>query len=292
MLQAHSCLQPLNNSLSYHPQVGQRKHHQQLAGVLGQAPLARPAMTELTLNHPKRMLHLGADASLELFKLIRQCVADSRFVQRLALARHHRNLPVHISVLVLNLLAHFNALVARVGKHNFFLSVQQGMRLRHLVCIGRSRRHRVNQSRLGVHANVSFLAKVPLVALLCLVHLRIALTCAFLGGAWCRYQSGVHDGAGHEQQPAINQLGIERRQYLHTQVIFLKHVPRAQGGAFIGQPGDACAALGKLTVHRDVVQSFFHCRIRVPEELPQQIDAMHHLGGKRWTPPFCQPIHE
>jgi hypothetical protein len=33
-------------------------------------------MPELTLDHPKRMLHLGADAGLELFKLIRQCVAD------------------------------------------------------------------------------------------------------------------------------------------------------------------------------------------------------------------------
>ena len=154
-LQAHSCLQPLNNSLAHHPQVGQREHHQQLTGVLGQAPVTRLAMPELTLDHPKGMLHLGADAGLEFFKLIRQCVADPGFVQCLALARHHRNLPVHISVLVLNLLALFNAPVARVGKHNFFLSMQQGMRLCHIVRIGRSRRDCVNQSRLSVHADVN-----------------------------------------------------------------------------------------------------------------------------------------
>jgi hypothetical protein len=43
-------------------------------------------VSKLTLDHPKRVLHLGADARLELFQLIRQGVADQRFVQRLALA--------------------------------------------------------------------------------------------------------------------------------------------------------------------------------------------------------------
>jgi hypothetical protein len=111
--QAHSCLQPLNHSLEHHSQVGQRKHHQQLAGVLGQAPVTRFALSELTINHPKRMLHLGADARLE-------------------------------------------------------------------------------------------------------------------------------------QQIAIDQPGIDRRQYLHAQVVLLKHVPKAQDGAFIRQAGDACIELGKF----------------------------------------------
>ena len=210
-LQAYSCLQPLNNSLAHHPQVGQRKHHQQLAGVFGQAPVTRLAMPKLTLDHPKRMLHLGADAGLELFELIRQGVADPRFVQRLAIARHHRNVPVHNSVIVLNLLSLCNTPAARVGKHNFFLSMQQGMRLRHIVCIG-------------------------------------------------------------------------HRQYLHAQVVLLKHVPKAQDGAFIGQAVDAGIELGKFAVQRDVVQSFFHGRVGVPEELLQQMDAKHRLGGKRCTP--------
>jgi len=90
MLQAHSCLQPLNNSLAHHPQVGQRKHHQQLARVLGQSSVTRFAVSKPTLDHPKRVLHLGSDARLELFKLIRQGVADQRFVQRLALATKKR----------------------------------------------------------------------------------------------------------------------------------------------------------------------------------------------------------
>jgi hypothetical protein len=42
MFWAHSRCQPLNHSLAHHPQIGQRKHHQQLAGVLGQTPVSRP----------------------------------------------------------------------------------------------------------------------------------------------------------------------------------------------------------------------------------------------------------
>ncbi len=123
---AHSCRQPLSHSLANHPQVGQRKHHQQLAGVLGQPPVTRLAAPELTLDHPKRMLHLGAETGFDLFNTISQGLAGFVLVQRLALARHHGNFPVHASVFVLNLLALFNASVARVGKDHFFLPMQQG----------------------------------------------------------------------------------------------------------------------------------------------------------------------
>ena len=100
---------PLSDSLTPHPQAGQRKHHQHLAGVLGQTPVTRLAMPELTLDHPKWMLHLGTDTGFDLFNPISQGLAGFGLVQRLALARHHGNFPVHASVFVLNLLALFNA---------------------------------------------------------------------------------------------------------------------------------------------------------------------------------------
>jgi hypothetical protein len=172
---AHSCPQSLNYSLAHHPQVGQRKNHQQLTGVLGQASVSRLAMSELTLDHPKRMLHLGAVTGFALFNPISQGLAGFGFVQRLALARHHGNFPFHASVFVLNLSALFNASVAKVGKDHFFLSMKQGMRLRHIVGIGRRCRDRVHQSRVRVNGNVGLHAKVPLVALLGLVHFWVAL---------------------------------------------------------------------------------------------------------------------
>ena len=86
MFWAHSCRQPLNHSLAHHPQIGQSKHHQQLAGVLGQAPVTRLAMPELTLDHPNRMLHLGENTGFDLFNPISQGVAGFGLVQRLELA--------------------------------------------------------------------------------------------------------------------------------------------------------------------------------------------------------------
>jgi hypothetical protein len=136
-LQTHSSQHSLNNSFSSHPQVAQGKQREQLRRVLGQPFVANLGETELTLDHPKRMLDLGANAGFDLFQFILEGVTGFGLVQRFALARRHGNLPVHLGVLVPNLLALFNAPVARVGKDNFFLSVQRGVRLRHIVCVGR-----------------------------------------------------------------------------------------------------------------------------------------------------------
>ena len=87
MFWAHSCRQPLNHSLPDHPQIGQRKHHQQLTGVLGQTPVTRLAMPELTLDHPKRMLDLGTDFCLGSLELIQYPAQWGGGVQQAALAR-------------------------------------------------------------------------------------------------------------------------------------------------------------------------------------------------------------
>lgn len=85
-LQARSCLHPLKNSLPGHPQIAQRKQRDQLRRVLGQAPVAHLHETELALDHPKRTLHLGPDAGLDLLQLLDQWVtaatADSSRVLR------------------------------------------------------------------------------------------------------------------------------------------------------------------------------------------------------------------
>lgn len=136
MLQAHSCLQPLQYSLAHHQQIAQRKHHQQLAGVLGQAPKTRLAMTKLALDHAKQVLDLGTGVGLEFLQLFSQRIDRFALVHGLALARHHGNVPVHLRVLLLDLGTLLNAPVARVGKDHFFFAMQQRMRLRDVVGIG------------------------------------------------------------------------------------------------------------------------------------------------------------
>ncbi len=162
--------------------------------------------------------------------------------------------------------------------------MHQGMRLRHVVGIGRRCRDRVHQARVSVHANVRLHAKVPLAALLGLVHLRVALAFVVLVRTGRCNQGGIHHRAGLDHQPAINQFGIHSRQYLRAQVVLFKHVPKARDGAFIRQPGDTRIEVGKLAVQRNVMQGLFHSRVGVSKELLQQMNAQHHLSGK-WRAP-------
>ena len=72
--------------------------------------------------------------------------------------------------------------------------------------------------------------KVPLVALLCLVHLGVMLG-AILGRAGCGHQDGAHHRAGLGQQTALNQLGVVGRQNLRGDFVRFQLVKKAQHGA-------------------------------------------------------------
>jgi hypothetical protein len=71
-----------------HPKIGQCKQRHQLRRVLGKALVADLGESKLTFDDPKRMLHLGSYAGLELFSLFAQstpwCV-----LLHLALVRAH-----------------------------------------------------------------------------------------------------------------------------------------------------------------------------------------------------------
>ena len=71
-LQTHSSLRPVHMPASGHPDIGQRKQRDELCGVLGKPPVAHFEVTELALDNPKRMLHLGPHAGFELFGLFVQ----------------------------------------------------------------------------------------------------------------------------------------------------------------------------------------------------------------------------
>ncbi len=68
-LQAHSCLCPLQKPASGNPDIGQRKQGEELCCVFLEPAIAHFGVTELKFDNPKRMLHLGPHAGLELFGL-------------------------------------------------------------------------------------------------------------------------------------------------------------------------------------------------------------------------------
>lgn len=57
---------------SHHPQIRQREQRRQLRSVPRQAPVTHLHTPELALDHPKRVLDLGAHAGLQSLELIDQ----------------------------------------------------------------------------------------------------------------------------------------------------------------------------------------------------------------------------
>ena len=108
-------------------------------------------MAELLLDDPKRMLDLGPNACFDALNLVGDGLRRVTQIQRLALARPHGHMPVHTT---LGLWALVCTLVARVSKGIGFFTVQQLVRLGHVIDIGSSTLNAVHQTRIGIHTNV------------------------------------------------------------------------------------------------------------------------------------------
>jgi len=280
--QAHLCL-PHHRALAHLPQIGQRKQQHNLLRVLPQPPVACLGITELLLDDPKRVFYLGADTGLDLLDLLEQLSAHLLHVQQAPLAGHHGHMPAHIGVLRLDFVALAHAPIARVGKDVTLLAVQQRSGLGDIVRIGCDGGDVVHHIGVGIDSDVGFHAKVPLLALLGLMHVGVALAAVVLGGAGGGDERGVHDGALPEQQPFAAEFGVDAAQNLGPDLVRLQEVAKAQDGALVGQARHARIEVGELAVQWHVVQRFFHGGIGQAKELLQQVDAQHGLERKGWS---------
>ena len=76
----------------------------------------------------------------------------------------------------------------------------------------------MHQARLGIHTDVSLHAKLPLIALLAGVHLRVSCLVLILRWGRCGNQGGIDGSAHFEQQAALCQELIDSLQ----DVLFLQ----------------------------------------------------------------------
>lgn len=249
-------------------------------------------MAELALARSKRVLDFGVDARLDRLELIDERLQRPALVQGLTLARIMAMCQQVVRAQLLDFVSLFNTPIARVGKDDLFLPMQQGMCLRDVVDVGRSGRDGVHQPRVGIHANVLLHAEVPLLTFfLGLVHLGVALPVLVLGRAGRGNQGGIDHRAALEHQAARHQAGVDGGQNLRCQLVLLQQVTKAQDGALIGQAGDACIKSSKLTVQRHVVQGLFHSRVGMTKELLQQVNAQHRLQPQRTVALSCPQAH-
>ena len=286
VLRAHSSPASLQNSFARQPQIDQRKEGGQVGCVLGQTLVAHLGESELALEHPKRMLDLRPDTRLGPLQRIDQTAARGILVQRSALAGHHRHVPVRLWPIRLDLLALFNASVARISEDILFFTVQQFVCLRDVVRVGRCRHHRVHQPRVGIHPNVRLHAEEPLVSFLCLVHLRVARTRIVFRRGRGSDDRGVDSCSRLEKQTALRQKRVDVIEEACAQAVRFEQMPKTQNGALIRQAVNSHIQTSKLAVQRHVVERLFHGRIRQTEPLLQEVDAQHRFHCKWRAPAF------
>ena len=273
-LQSHSYLCPLQKSASGHPNIGQRKQSDELRRVFLEPAIAHPGEAELAFDNSERVLHFGSHTGLEPFGLLAQRT-PRRVLVRLALARPHGNVPIHAR----GFRALGSSLITGISKHDGLFAVQQSVSLGHVVDVGRCSDDGVHKARICVDSDMRLHAKVPLVALFDLVHLRITLTCAVFGRAGCRNQGGINYAASLEQQALGGQLGVDHLQDLRAQLVLFEQMTKSQDADSVRN--SLCATdPHEVTVEAGLEQSLFGSKVRQTEPLLQTMNAQHHCQIK------------
>jgi len=186
--------------------------------------------------------------------------------------------------LALHFLALVYANVARVGEHLLFMPVQQGMRLRHIRHVGRRANHTVDQARIGVHANVGFHPKVPFVALLRLMHLRVTALLGIFGRRRRFDDRRVNQRAFLHQQSSLTQRDANLVEQLAGQFVFVQQTPEFQQRGRVRHVLDRQIDAGEGAQRDAVIQRVFQPFVRQPVPLLQEVDPQHPLQANRRTP--------
>ena len=275
-LQTHSSCEAPQKVAACHPQIGEREQRRQLRGVLLQSTVPHLDEAELTLDHPEWVFHLRPQARLQSLDLIERA-APCRIRQGPAFARSHRHLPCHAR----SFWPLAGALVTGISEHDRLFAMQQSVTLGDVIDVGGGADHGMDQPRFGIRSNVGLHPKVPLIALLGLVHLRVPLAGAVLGRTGGGNQGGIDNRAGLEQQTCLSKHGIDGIKHRLGQLVRFQQVPETKDGGFVRQPAHARIEFGKLPIQWNVVQGFFHSGIGQREPLLHEMHPQHGLQIKR-----------
>ena len=108
-----------------------------------------------------------------------------------------------------------------------------------------------------------FGAEVILIALLRLVHFRVALAVLVLGRTGCMNQRGIDDGALSQGQATVAQIAIDHAENASGQLVFFQQATEVEDGGFVRD--SLQAQTGELAQDRRLVKRLFHRRIAVTE---------------------------
>ena len=264
-----SVLRHAQQASSHQIQVRQCTRHEQSMGVLLQAPVARPGKAEDLLDDQEWMLDLGPDTRLRRvlppFDFIDLALASGAAVGHV----------LCVGRAVLDDLA--LTLVGRITPDLGLLAVQQIGQARRVVDVRGCRCDGMNEFGPAIDADVRFHTEKPLIALLRLMHVRVALTVFILRRCRRADNRRIDNGAfAHLDTLGLKVIEDVLEQGL-SEVVALKQMPKAADRGFVRRRAfpevEAHEAL-----HRDrIVEHVLGSRVGEIEPLLEKVNAQHHL---------------
>lgn len=171
--------------------------------------------------------------------------------------------------------------IGRIAPNAVLIAVKQIPQNHRIVDISRRSHNRMNQLGFTVNTNVGLHSEVPLIALLGLMHIRIALLLLVLGGTRRADNTGIDDSASAYLQAIFLQVLIDQIKQSITQIMALHQVAELADRRLIRCRLFAQVDTHKLPHRAGVVQSFLGGRIREIEPVLQEVDTQHFLYANR-----------
>src|SRR5665213_2932326 len=198
-------------------QIRKRRQHPYMMSVLEQSAEANLTEAKYALDRPENMFHPCANLRLQSVRLadplVDATVAPIGLVGQILCHRCYTRQDISL------------ASIGLIAPHPRLFSVQQ-VRQRFLVSdIGCRDLYRVNDLRSAVDANVYFHAEIPLLALLDLVHLRVAIPVLVLRRARGVDNRRIHDRAIAHFDATRGQMSVNDLQYTGAHVVLFQQMP-------------------------------------------------------------------
>jgi len=174
-----------------------------------------------------------------------------------------------------------NAKITRITEYALLVTVEKVASGHDVMDVGCCGIDAVDQPKRVVHANVHLHAKVILIALLGLVHLRVTLAAFVLSGAWGRNDRRIHNAALAQHQTVLLQVFVHFFEQHLAEAMALQEMTELENGGFVRQAVQFQAS--EVPHGFDLVQSVFHGRIAEVVEQLHTVDSQH--GRQRiWWP--------
>ena len=229
-------------------EIDHRQHRKRPIGVLHQTPIAHLGEAPMALERQKRMFDLGAHrrlASVGLFvRLAQGSVPVGALVGKVLRVGRHLSEPFAL------VLAPVGAVAVKTG----FVAGEQIGQLAAVVHIRRGHAGAVDYAAATVCPDVHLHPKVPFVAFLSLMHLRVAgLVLVLCGRRRCN-QGGVNDRATRQLHAISHQQLANPGKHGCPDLMALQQVTELQQGGGIGHSFSPKIYAAELTKCRNVVQ--------------------------------------